>query len=95
MNERPDGDVYQVEFAGTARRDLRAVPPRIVSAIIEFAYGDLARRPRTVGEPLQRGLEGLWGARRGPYRIIYEIHDERVAVLVIHVAHRADVYRSR
>ncbi|MBX3196423.1 MAG: type II toxin-antitoxin system RelE/ParE family toxin [Microbacteriaceae bacterium] len=88
---RDDG--YQVELAGTARRDLRGVPPRIVPAIVEFVYGDLARQPRRVGRPLQRELEGLWGARRGPYRIIYEIHDDRLVVLVIHVDHRADVYR--
>lgn len=62
---------------------------------VEFVYSDLARSPRRVGKPLQRDLEGLWGARRGPYRIIYELLDERLLVLVIHVAHHADVYRPR
>ncbi|MGJ3510124.1 type II toxin-antitoxin system RelE family toxin [Enemella sp. A6] len=95
MSNTPENDAYRVEFASTAQRDLRGVPPRIVPAIIEFAYGDLARSPRRVGKPLQRDLEGLWGARRGPYRLIYEIFDERLVVLVIHVAHRADVYRPR
>ncbi len=86
---------YRVEFAGTARRDLHSVPPRIVTAIIEFVYGDLARNPRRVGKPLQRELEGLWSARRGPYRILYEISDDQMLVLVIHLDHRADVYRPR
>ncbi len=95
MSEEAEHETYLVELAGTARRDLRAVPPRIVPAIIEFVYGDLARQPRRVGKPLQRELEGLWGARRGPYRVIYEILDDRLLVLVIHVAHRADVYRVR
>lgn len=93
MSRGPGNDAYRVEFAGTARRDLRGVPPRIMPAIIEFIYGDLARSPRRVGKPLQRKFEGLWGARRGPYRIIYEIRDDQVLVLVIHVAHRADVSR--
>lgn len=88
-------DSYEVELAGTARRDLRRVPPRIVPAIIEFLYGDLARNPRRVGKPLQRDLAGLWSARRGPYRIIYEIVDDRLVVVVIHVDHRADIYRPR
>ncbi|MBN9629890.1 MAG: type II toxin-antitoxin system RelE/ParE family toxin [Actinobacteria bacterium] len=95
MSDEPQDEAYRVEFACTARRDLRGVPPRIVPAIVEFVYGDLARQPRRVGKPLQRELEGLWGARRGPYRIIYEIHDEHLVVLVVHVAHRADVYRRR
>jgi mRNA-degrading endonuclease RelE of RelBE toxin-antitoxin system len=90
-----DGGGYEVEFAGTTRRDLRAVPPRIVPAIIEFVYGDLARQPRRVGKPLQRELERLWGARRGPYRLIYEILDDRLVVTIIHVDHRTDVYRPR
>lgn len=94
MAEQP-GDSYEVRLAGSARRDLRAVPPRIVSAIVEFLYGDLARRPRRVGKPLERELEGLWSARRGPYRILYEIHDDRLVVLVVHVDHRADIYRQR
>ena len=62
-------DAYQVEFAGTARRDLRLVPPRVVSAIIEFVYDDLARNPKRVGKPLERELDGLWSVRRVPYRI--------------------------
>ncbi|MDR1151618.1 MAG: type II toxin-antitoxin system RelE/ParE family toxin [Bifidobacteriaceae bacterium] len=85
----------RVEFAGTARRDLLDVPPKIILAILEFAYGDLARNPRRVGRPLRRELEGLWGARRGPYRIIYEIHDERGVVILIHIDHRANVYHTR
>lgn len=85
--------VWDVQLAGTARRDLRSIPPRIIPAIIEFLYGDLARSPHRVGKPLQRELEGLHGARRGPYRIIYEIQDQRLLVLVIHVDHRADIYR--
>lgn len=95
MSDAAGSQTYRVELAGTARRDLHLVPPRIVPAIVEFIYGDLARQPRRVGKPLQRELEGLWGARRGPYRIIYEILDERVVVLVIHVAHRAQVFRPR
>ncbi|MDR1188999.1 MAG: type II toxin-antitoxin system RelE/ParE family toxin [Bifidobacteriaceae bacterium] len=93
MSDAPP-PAFRVEFAGSARRDLQGVPPRIIPAIIEFAYGDLARNPQRVGRPLRRELEGLWGARRGPYRIIYEIRDEQLLVVLIHVDHRADVYRA-
>lgn len=85
----------RIEFASAARRDLHRVPPRIVPAIIEFVYGDLARNPHRVGKPLQRELDGLWSARRGHYRVLYEIYDYQLLVLVIHVDHRADIYRTR
>ena len=86
---------YDVEFAGTARRALREVPPRIVPAIIQFVYGELARNPKRVGKPLERELKGLWSARRGPYRILYELFSEQLLVMIIHVDHRADIYRPR
>lgn len=82
-------------LAGTARRDLRSVPPRIVPAIIEFLFGELARCPRRVGKPLERELLGLWSARRGPYRVLYEIRESELIVLVVRVDHRADIYRPR
>ncbi|MFK3671407.1 type II toxin-antitoxin system RelE/ParE family toxin [Leifsonia aquatica] len=84
---------YEVVFASTAIRDLERIPPRIVPAVIEFAYGDLARNPQRVGKALERELAGLYSARRGPYRILYEIHDEEVRVIVIRVDHRAEAYR--
>jgi mRNA interferase RelE/StbE len=85
---------YHVIFAATARRDLRRIPPRIVPAIIEFAFGDLAQKPRKVGKPLKRELEGSYGARRGPYRILYRINDPAKRVEILRVDHRADVYRN-
>ena len=48
------------------------------------------RRP-----PLQRELAGLWAARRGPYRVVYEIEDDPPAVRVVRIDHRVDVYRNR
>ena len=86
---------YEVIFSSPAARDLERIPPRIVSAVIVFAFGDLARSPYRVGKPLSRELEGLFSARRGPYRDLYELDDDRVRVLVVRVDHRADVYRRR
>ncbi|MHB2022903.1 MAG: type II toxin-antitoxin system RelE family toxin [Mycobacteriales bacterium] len=86
---------YEVQFTGPARRALQSIPPRVVPAIIEFAFGDLAREPRQVGKPLERELSGLFGARRGPYRVLYRIDDDVHRVYVVHVDHRTDVYRPR
>ena len=81
-------------FAPTARRELSRVPPRIIPAIIEFAYGDLAAFPRWVGKPLERELAGSFSARRGSYRILYDIDDGNHRVLILRIAHRAHAYRT-
>lgn len=83
------------------------LPESVASAVLEFLRGDLLRAPRRVGHELQRELVGTWAARRGSYRILYEIHEPHgVAsveglsvdcgvVLVVDVDHRRDVYRRR
>jgi mRNA interferase RelE/StbE len=70
------------------------VPECVIPAIIEFVYGDLSACPRRAGNPLERDLAGAFGARRGSYRILYDIDDETNQVLILRVAHRADVYRT-
>jgi len=64
-----------------------------VPAIIEFAFGDLAAAPYRVGKPLAREFSGYDGARRGPYRLIYEIEQKALRVNVLRVAHRGEAYR--
>jgi mRNA interferase RelE/StbE len=85
---------YEVIFSPTARRDMASVPERVIPAIVEFVYGDLAAFPRRVGKPLERELAGSYSARRGSYRILYEIDDGKDQVSILRVAHRADVYRT-
>ena len=60
---------------------------------VGFIYGALAENPHRVGKPLLGELSGLYGARRGQYRVIYRIDDEVVTVTVIKVAHRGDACR--
>lgn len=86
---------YEVIFSPTARRDLQGMPPRILPAIIEFVYGDLSRNPQRVGKALERDLAGFHSARRGPYRVLYSIDEERGSISILRVDHRADVYRPR
>ncbi len=84
---------YAIIVAPTAARGLTALPPKILSAIVGFIYGDLADNPHRVGKELGRELGGTYSARRGPYRVLYEIRDAQLVVLVIRVEHRADIYR--
>ena len=69
------------------------LPERVAAAIAELLTGDLLTARRRVGKPLRREPSGLWSARRGSYRVIYEIDDETPRVVVLRIDHRADVYR--
>ena len=54
----------------------------------------LAQEPRPRGVVKLEGDENLWRVRIGDYRVIYEIHDDRLVVLVLRVGHRRGVYRK-
>ena len=85
---------YGIEFTARARRSLsEALPEPVAAACWEFIVGPLAEIPQRVGKPLRGELAGRYSARRGTYRIIYEIHEDRVVVLVVTVEHRRDAYR--
>jgi mRNA interferase RelE/StbE len=80
--------------AGTARRDIGRLPEKYAAAIVELLPA-IAANPRRPGKPLRLEWEGRWVARRGPYRIVYELDEAARTVTVLAVAHRADVYRRR
>ena len=88
-------DPGAVAWTGTSRRALRKRPERAAPAAVEFVYGSLAASPHRVGKPLRLRLEGLYSARRGDYRVIYRIDDDRLVVIVMAIEHRSDVYRPR
>jgi mRNA-degrading endonuclease RelE of RelBE toxin-antitoxin system len=64
-------------------------------AVVEFLATSLANDPLRVGHPLRRELAGLHSARRGEYRVVYEVRADAQDVVVLRVQHRRDVYRSR
>ena len=88
-------ETWELRVAASAERQLGRLPERIAAAVVEFMVGPLCENPRRVSHPLHRELTGLWSARRGAYRVIYEIDDEQRTVTALRIDHRADVYRPR
>lgn len=82
-----------IRWTATAQLELRRLPDKIGTAIVEFVYGSHAGNPERVGRELQLELAGRHAARRGDYRVIYHIDRRAAVVLIVHVDHRADVYR--
>jgi mRNA interferase RelE/StbE len=86
---------FDIDWASSALRSLDRLPRKIAMACIEFVYGGLAENPRRVGRALRSDLEGKHSARRGDFRIVYEIDDHRGVVTVLAIDHRSDIYRPR
>ncbi len=85
---------YRVVLAPYAACRLRKFDPpvrRRLQAAIEL----LAIEPRPPAATRLVGGGGEWRVRTGDYRIVYEIEEDRLLVLVLRVGHRRDVYGGR
>lgn len=85
---------YKIEFSPAAARQLRKLDGsarRRVQAAVEL----LADEPRPTGAKKLVGGDGEWRVRTGDYRIVYEIYDGVLLVLVLAVGHRRDIYQRR
>ena len=84
---------YSVQLSASARRQLHQLPERVAIAIIEFTTSVLPENPNRLSKPLVGELEGLRSARRGDYRVLLWIDEERLEVIIVRIAHRTSVYR--
>ncbi|MDO5682536.1 MAG: type II toxin-antitoxin system RelE/ParE family toxin [Propionibacteriaceae bacterium] len=86
-------DAFSVTLSKQARRALREdLPEAVAVACFEFIRGPLAENPYRVGKPLHAPLAGHHSARRGEFRVIYQIHDRTITVHVVSIKHRRDAY---
>lgn len=87
---------YELVVARSAARAIAEVlPEAVAAAVIDLITGGLLEAPRIVGKPLRHELEGSWVARRGTFRVVYEIDEERREVVVLRVEHRRYIYGER
>ena len=87
--------MYEVEITPEGVRHLNQLPAKVRAAAIELMLGPVADAPKRVGKPLLGELAGLFSARRGDYRVIYAVDDDKSLVRIHRVQHRRDAYRPR
>jgi len=75
-----------------ARRQFDRLPISVAAAVLE-TLSAISENPKRLGKRLALEHEGRFSARRGPYRIIYELLEQERLVRVIAIGHRRDVYR--
>ena len=85
--------MYEVEITPEGLRHFNRLPEKVRHAALETIFGPIAENPQRLGKPLVGELNGLRSARRGDYRIIYEILEVDEVVLIHRVQHRREVYR--
>jgi mRNA-degrading endonuclease RelE of RelBE toxin-antitoxin system len=87
---------YKMRISDPAARMLAGrLPEKVATAVYEFITTTLPENPHRLGKRLLLPpYEGTWSARRGAYRVLYEIDEEERTVLVTAIEHRADAYRS-
>ncbi len=85
---------YRVEVKKSAVKEIAALPKRDRRRVVR-AIDALADDPRPDGVRKLTGAEDAYRIRVGDYRIVYQIVDDVLIVLVVRVAHRKDIYRRK
>ena len=85
---------WRIEFTRNADKAMRKLD-KVIAARVFDELDEIAKLedPRSRGKALVGNLAGLWRYRVGDYRIICDIEDDVLVVLVVDVAHRGSVYR--
>lgn len=83
---------YHIEFVKQAAKQFKSLPPQEQKRI-QPKIDALATEPRPAGVVKLKGEENLYRIRVGDYRVIYNVQDERLLVLVVKIGPRGNVYR--
>ena len=83
---------HTIEFSRRAERDFRNLP-KSVQLKLAPKIDSLANEPRPRGVKKLTGEEELYRIRVGDYRVIYQVQDKALLVLVIKIADRKEVYK--
>jgi mRNA interferase RelE/StbE len=86
---------WAVEYADAVKKQLRKLDPQSALRILDFMDKRVAEsdNPRALGKALHGPLGDLWRYRVGDFRIICDVQDGRLTVLVLQIGNRREVYR--
>ena len=87
---------WVIEYEPEALRDLRKLDRSIQREILDYMDQRIAKAedPRKFGKPLRGSKFGLWRYRVRDYRIICQLQDRRLVVLVVSIGHRSTIYEE-
>lgn len=82
---------YTIRFKNSALKELRKLPKNF-SKQVAIDINGLVNNPRPNGHKKLKGNENLYRIRSGNYRVVYQIQDKVLIVLVVRIGNRKDVY---
>jgi mRNA interferase RelE/StbE len=87
--------VWTIEYLTSVKKELRKLDRQVARRIVDFMDNRIAslENPRNIGLALSGQYEGLWCYRLGDCRILCDIRDDKLIVLVVAIGHRSEVYR--
>ena len=86
--------MYSVDYTPQAGKSLRKLDKYTRQFILSWIEKNLVGcdDPRRHGKGLTANRSGQWRYRVGDYRIIADISDEKILILVLNIGHRSDIY---
>lgn len=86
--------MYSVEFTDDAVRSLKKMDPYTRKLILAWIHKNLEGciDPRAHGKGLTANRSGQWRYRVGDYRILADIEDDRIVILILDIGHRREIY---
>ena len=87
---------WRIEFTPAAQREFAKLDRQIATRIVKYLKDTVVScsDPRQRGKGLTENFSGLWRYRVGDYRVICEIKDDHLVVLVIRINHRSPIYKK-
>ena len=86
---------YTVVFSKEALKDLKKLDKHTAALIIGWVRKNLegCENPRAHGNGLTANLSGKWRYRVGDYRLLADIEDNKVVIMMLRVGHRSEIYK--
>jgi len=83
---------WRIEWDNRARKELRNLDPQYQKRILSYLRERVTENPRNFGKQLSGNKSGLWRYRVEDFRVICRLEDDKLAVLVIAVGDRKEIY---
>ncbi len=87
---------WQITLTKSAQKELTKLSPNAQELILHYLYNDVLKlkHPKLLGKVLRHHLKGYWRYRVNKFRIVCELQEDKLIVLVIKIAKRDVVYED-